>query len=174
MIVINLFSGPGAGKSTGATYVFSYLKMNGVNAEYVPEYAKDLAWEKTLAVYYNQFDIGVQQYKRIHRLEKDCDVVVTDSPLFQQQVYTNDPLFAHLMTELSNRYDNRNYFVLRNKPFNPKGRNHDLATAVTIDKRLMELMDDSGIKYQKISGDKEGYDFIVNETLNELGVKRLV
>ena len=40
-VVINLFGGPGCGKSTGAAYVFSKLKMLGVNAELTSEYAKD-------------------------------------------------------------------------------------------------------------------------------------
>ena len=41
LIVINLCGSPGAGKSTGAAYVFSQLKMAGVNAELVTEFAKD-------------------------------------------------------------------------------------------------------------------------------------
>ena len=32
MLIINLFGAPGAGKSTGAAYVFSQLKAAGVNA----------------------------------------------------------------------------------------------------------------------------------------------
>ena len=33
MLVVNLFGAPGAGKSTGAAYIFSKLKMAGINAE---------------------------------------------------------------------------------------------------------------------------------------------
>ena len=32
-IVVNFFGVPSAGKSTGAAYVFSRLKMAGINAE---------------------------------------------------------------------------------------------------------------------------------------------
>ena len=42
MLVINLFGAPGAGKSTGAAYIFSLLKMYGINAELITEYAKDM------------------------------------------------------------------------------------------------------------------------------------
>lgn len=45
-IVINLFGGPGSGKSTGAAYIFSQLKMKGINCELITEYAKDKTWEK--------------------------------------------------------------------------------------------------------------------------------
>ena len=35
MLVVNLFGAPGAGKSTGAAYIFSQLKMAGIIAELV-------------------------------------------------------------------------------------------------------------------------------------------
>ena len=43
-LIVNLYGGPGCGKSTGAAYLFSKLKMAGVDAEYVPEFAKDKVW----------------------------------------------------------------------------------------------------------------------------------
>lgn len=45
-IVVSLYAGPGAGKSTLAAYTFSKLKMLGVNCELVTEFAKDKVWEK--------------------------------------------------------------------------------------------------------------------------------
>ena len=45
MVVINLFGGPGCGKSTAASYIFSKLKMLGINAELATEFAKDKTWE---------------------------------------------------------------------------------------------------------------------------------
>lgn len=41
MLTVNLYGAPGAGKSTGAAYIFSQLKMRGVNAELVTEFAND-------------------------------------------------------------------------------------------------------------------------------------
>lgn len=40
-LVVNLFGTPVAGKSTGAAYIFSELKMRGINAELVTGFAKD-------------------------------------------------------------------------------------------------------------------------------------
>lgn len=48
MIVVNLFGVPSAGKSSGAAYIFSKLKMEGINAELVTEFAKDKVWEEIL------------------------------------------------------------------------------------------------------------------------------
>ena len=43
-MVVNLFGAPGAGKSTGAAYIFAILKMHGIDAELVTEFAKDKLW----------------------------------------------------------------------------------------------------------------------------------
>ena len=36
-LLVNLYAGPGAGKSTGAAYIFAKLKMAGIDCEYVSE-----------------------------------------------------------------------------------------------------------------------------------------
>lgn len=46
-LIVNLFGAPGTGKSTGAAYIFSKLKMAGVDAEYVTEFAKDKVWDNS-------------------------------------------------------------------------------------------------------------------------------
>ena len=54
MILVNLYGAPGAGKSSGAAYIFSKLKMAGVNAELVTEFAKDKVYEHSKKVFENQ------------------------------------------------------------------------------------------------------------------------
>ena len=80
MILVNLFGSPGTGKSTGAAYIFSQLKMRGINAELVTEFAKDKVWEESKAVFNNQAYIFGKQYFRISRCADKVDVVITDSP----------------------------------------------------------------------------------------------
>jgi hypothetical protein len=41
-IIINLFAGPSAGKTTSALTMVSALKREGIVAEYIPEYPKEL------------------------------------------------------------------------------------------------------------------------------------
>lgn len=41
LLLVNLYGSPGAGKSTGAAYIFAKLKMLGINAELITEYAKN-------------------------------------------------------------------------------------------------------------------------------------
>ncbi len=43
--IINLYGGPGAGKSTSAAYLYYLLKCQQENVELVREYVKKWAWE---------------------------------------------------------------------------------------------------------------------------------
>lgn len=101
MLVVNLFGAPGAGKSTGAAYVFSQLKAAGINAELVTEFAKDKVWEETKAVFDNQAYIFGKQYFRISRLEGKVDVVITDSPILLSAFYNkNDHVLGQEFNDL--------------------------------------------------------------------------
>lgn len=53
-LVVNLYAGPGTGKSTTAALAFGELKTLGVNCEYVQEYAKDRVWDEHFSVFSNQ------------------------------------------------------------------------------------------------------------------------
>lgn len=67
--VVNLFAGPGAGKSTLATGVFHELKLQGINCEYVSEIAKDLTWEKRHNSLNFQLYVFAKQHRDIERLQ---------------------------------------------------------------------------------------------------------
>lgn len=167
--IVNLFGGPGSGKSTGAARIFSELKLRGINAELIQEHAKDLAWENTLLVYYNPFDIGVQQYKRQHRLLRDCSVAITDSPLLMQSVYVkDDSLFEGLMDGLFQRFDNLNFFVRRLKEYNPKGRTQTYEEAVKKDYEILELLENKKIPFEYVDGTPEGYSKVILKVLSEI------
>ena len=113
MILVNLFGSPGTGKSTGAAYIFSQLKMRGINAELVTEFAKDKVWEESKAVFNNQAYIFGKQYFRISRCADKVDVVITDSPLLLSLVYNNDPVlgedFNNVVRKVMNSYNCKNY-----------------------------------------------------------------
>jgi len=92
--VINLFGGPGSGKSTMATSVFALLKMHDVNCEYVSEYAKDLVWEgKDRLMNTDPLYIFSKQHLRQRKLENKVEIVITDSPLLMSLVYYRDPIY---------------------------------------------------------------------------------
>ena len=160
--VINFFAGPGAGKSTTATGVFSLLKMHNVNCEYVPEYAKDLAWEGRLHDVESETIIQ-EQFNRMTRLIGKVDYIITDSPLLMNAAYA-----PHLTNECKAMFDeflNINYFVERDKPFNPKGRMHTLEQSTKMDRKIYNLVINQGYKMHHCKGNYYGINHIVFNTL---------
>ena len=115
MIVVNLFGVPGAGKSTGAAYVFSKLKMQGINAELVTEFAKDMVWENNNKVLMNQEYIFGSQSYRLSRCKDKVDVIVTDCPLFLTAFYNKSSVlgneFNKVVLNVFNTYNNVNYLI---------------------------------------------------------------
>lgn len=177
MLVINLFAEPSAGKSTGAAYIFSHLKMNGVNAELVPEYAKELAWEKRLPPHPTDYwYITAQQAHRLWRLDGKVDVAVVDSPLPLGLVYGSwaEECYHRYVMDLFYKYENINYFVARDKPFKQEGRHVNETTADKLKTAIINMMHERKIQFRNIKGNKEGYEYIVDTTLKALGIERKV
>lgn len=172
MLVVNLFGAPGAGKSTGAAYIFSRLKMAGVNAELVTEFAKDKVWEESKAVFQNQAYIFGKQYFRISRVQDKVDVVITDSPILLSPFYANDPTlgeeFDALVTKVAKSYDSMNIFVDRVKPYNPSGRFQTEEQSDALANDLMRYLARHDIICEHHAGNVEDYDRLVAKILKRL------
>lgn len=170
-LVVNLFAGPGSGKSTGAAYVFSQLKMAGIDAEYVSEYAKDKVWEQDDEVFKCQFYVTGKQAFRISRVNSKVDVIITDSPILQGITYAGPsrPGLKEAILEEHKIYNNLNILIKRVKPYNPNGRMQTLDEAKKIDKEIEALLKASAPEsYTAINGTKEGYDTLVSMILSYL------
>lgn len=165
MLVVNLFGAPGAGKSTGAAYIFSKLKMAGVNAELVTEFAKDKVWEESKAVFENQAYIFGKQYFRVSRLQGKVDVVVTDSPIILSSFYCNDNVlgkeFAQLVTKVFHSYPSVNLFIDRVKEYNPAGRFQNEAESDKLATEMIDFLGKHNIGVIHYSGCEDGYDSAV-------------
>lgn len=137
MKVINLFGGPGTGKSTTAAGLFHIMKLRECNVELVTEYAKDLTWEKRHDVLGDQLYILAKQARRLTRLDGQVDFVVTDSPLLLGLIYQQDTYFpntfAPFLLDVWNSFDNINFLLRRVKKYNPIGRNQTEEGAKEID-----------------------------------------
>lgn len=168
-IIVNLFAGPGAGKSTGAAYIFSQLKMVGVDAEYVSEFAKDKVWEGNNEVFKCQFYITGKQAFKISRCFGKVDVIVTDSPIALGAIYADTDGLKKACVDEFNKYNtNMNVFIKRVKKYNPNGRHQTEAEAREIDETMHKDLDELAISYIEVEGNKEGYDLIVQKILDKL------
>jgi ABC-type glutathione transport system ATPase component len=141
--VINLFAGPGCGKSTLAAGVFHRMKVEGRSVEYVDEYAKQMTWEDRQKEMSNQIYIFAKQYKKLQRLVGKVEWAVTDCPLVMNLAYCSRTYFANyapLVMEVAGGFDNRNFLLERNVPFESSGRNQDLAQAIQKDKEIEAIL----------------------------------
>jgi len=143
-IIINLFGGPGSGKSTTAAGVFNKLKIAGFNCELVTEFAKHLTWKKDEATLKNQIYVFAKQHDRMFHLKDKVDVIITDSPLIMGLAYCDwkkqPRSFEQLIVDEFNRDDakNLNFFINRVKPYQLAGRNENEKEAIEKDKLIKE------------------------------------
>lgn len=148
--VVNIFGGPGTGKSTTAAFLFHELKCAGKNVELVTEYAKDMVWEGRSNVLTDQLYMAAKQNRRLGRLvNSGLDLAITDSPLILGALYAPEgyfPSFEPFLVEVFNSYDNYNIYLQRQVTYNPLGRNQTLEEAVEIDIANLRLLQKHGIK----------------------------
>lgn len=169
MIVVNLYAGPGSGKSTTCAGVFAKLKLAGVNCEMALEYAKDKVWESSFKVLDNQIYVFGKQLHRLWRLKDQVDVVITDSPLLLSILYdsSKNENFKNLILDQYKSFNNLNYFIKRNDNYNPKGRMQTIEEAKKLDTELSDILHDLHITHTILCKDG-AIDYIVNDVLKIL------
>jgi len=170
MKIINLFGGPGCGKSTTAAGLFYELKSKGLQIEYVTEYAKDLTWENRQNVLEDQLYVFAKQQRRLARLvDHKIDWVITDSPLLLSLVYVNPKdlsvSFHDLVVEIFNKYENFNFLLKRNVRYNPIGRNQDEYQALLIDQKIRTMLQQYDITHTQILGGQTAVDSILGSPI---------
>lgn len=173
-LVVNLFGVPDAGKSTGAAYIFSRLKMEGINVELVTEFAKDKVWEHNEKVFEsdNQCYIFGQQFYRMSRCRDNVDVIVTDSPLLLNALFNSSETlgdnFNKVVFDCFNTFNNISYMLIRTTPYNPVGRIHSEEESAALEVPLVELLNKRNVEFKYVSSNIGGYDTIVTEVLETL------
>lgn len=179
--IINLYGGPGIGKSTLAAKVFAAMKDAGCSVELVSEYIKQWAWEDRIPVDYDQFYIFGHQTKREHRLFDKVDYIVTDSPVMLVAYYTmlfgtphQSVLFRSMyLTYLDmchkKGHIHKHYLLKRYYPYQNEGRFQSEEEAYKIDEQLERFMREHGLPSIKVSAKD---DIALNAILKDLGIKK--
>ena len=175
--VINIIGGPDAGKSTNAALVFGKLKLRGIRAELITEYAKTRVWEEATKTMEDQLYITAKQNRSQRRCDGLVDVMVTDSPLIMGLYYgANQPNWYKAMLEgLVDTYDNMYVFLNRgeDRQYDHVGRIQDEEEAKHIDVALKKILDTKGIPYYEIASnnDETAADEIVEYYLKTIEKK---
>jgi nicotinamide riboside kinase len=152
--VINFFGAPSSGKSVIAAYTFAMLKVAGVNAELIREFAKEKVWEGNDAALGCQTYITAKQVWKMHQVAKDVNVIVTDSPLPTGLLYpTKDcgPGFDMQAWHIFNTYSNINFMNLLSRgEYQQEGRDQDEEGAIAVQAKLTALLKSRNIQYTAI------------------------
>ena len=154
-IVINLFAGPGVGKSTNAAKIFADLKMKGANCEMALEFAKDKVWEESFRTMDDQIYIFGKQFHRIWRLKDKVDIIICDAPLPISIVYDkeNSQAFHTLIMEQFNKFENLNFYLKRSAVYQESGRVQTEEEARKIDKVVEGVLVDYKIPFMTLDID---------------------
>lgn len=154
MKVINIFGGPGVGKTTLAMEVCTNLNRKQMRIEYVPEFAKDLTWNEDFITLENQRFVFANQHHRFYRLRKKVDIVVTDAPIFNSIVYSgkgeeNKFFHADVFNEFK-QYQNLNIYLERQVAYKTHGRKQTEEEAKLVDEEVLRCLSYFKVPFVKI------------------------
>ena len=159
--IINLFGGPGIGKSTQAAGLYYLMKRNNMSVELTSEFPKVIAWEKNHSAIRDQLYITANQHRNISRLYGQVEYIIIDSPIIFGLVYKGrygdgypenlyGDSFDTFIIDLFKKYDNINILLHRNDAdYQNDGRFQDLEESKRVDKELRELMVINNIEFSE-------------------------
>lgn len=169
MKLINLFGGPGSGKSTTAAGLFYKMKLQHKNVELITEYAKDLVYSEILPIVgkNSQEFIFAEQNRRQQILEGKVDWAITDSPLLLSFFYgvgngrVNEEAFLSMVSDTFRMYDNINIFLDRPTQFSEIGRSQNLQQSIEVDEALLKVLAFERVEFVRIPADSHTIERIM-------------
>jgi predicted ATPase len=154
MILIDLYGGPGAGKTTLSYYLVYRLKMAGIRTELVGEAAREHHIYNSAPgniappLLDNQILLAGQQFERIFRLQRhDFEVAVNDSPLIQGMLYCEGQIYHDNLKKTIRSVEG--YFETYKVMIYPRPGSYDPESRVQRTEKEARALDKTVIKLAK-------------------------
>ena len=162
---INIYGGPGAGKSTMRARLFYELKKRQYKVEEIVEYAKELTYGEDNIKLSDGLLMLARQHHPHYVLNKKVDYIITDSPFFMGMAYVDSTsefkkfkkALHKLAISLNSSYETLNFFIEKNHEYQEYGRNHTELEADKKAKEIKRILNKNNIDYTTV---KSGKDFI--------------
>lgn len=159
-----LFAGPGAGKSTLALRIASFLKTRGIHSELVPEWVKGWAYQNIPIQGFDQVYIFARQIREEEIVLRSSPniVVVSDCPPLMTVSYAqrNVPGIWKSLRDIAMEYEHQypalNFFVDRKDlSYRRDGRYEDAKDAMDMDNRIKSMLERQGMPFDLVGFDDD-------------------
>jgi hypothetical protein len=168
-LIINMFGGPGIGKSTQSSGLFTEMKKHHFDVELTFEFPKIVAWEENHSAIKDQFYITANQHRNISRLYGKVDYIIVDSPIILGSIYKNrydhepsypssfyDETFDEFLMSLFKKYNSLNILLVRDdSSYNQNGRFQTLEESKIIDDDIKNNLINNNIEFIEFSVKKD-------------------
>ena len=175
-LIINFFGGPGIGKSTQSSILFTEMKKDHMDVELTFEFPKIVAWEENYSAIKDQFYITANQHRNISRLYNKVKYIIVDSPIILGTVYKDfydtepsypssfyDDSFDVFILNLFKKYNSLNILLLRDdKTYDENGRFQNIDEAKEIDKQIRKKLEFNNISFIEFGVNSETSKDIFN------------
>lgn len=145
---LNLWGGPGSGKSVLASEIFVLCKKKGMKVELVPEWIKHWAWEKYEPRGMDELYVLAKQVHMEDRLLRAGAYIITDSPIRMQLAYCRNGLhgaFCDISNQWESRWPGVHILLKRNFSYKQEGRYQTEDQALRKDDEIKDWWMSSGV-----------------------------
>jgi|TARA_B110000114_G_scaffold112785_1_gene118381 hypothetical protein len=161
--LINLFGGPGIGKSGIAAGITYKMKKKHISVNNPYEFPKRLAWDNNIPAISDQLYVFANQHRGIAESYGKVDYIVIDSPILFSTIYhryyTNGypaqfygDSFHNMVIDLHKKYDSINILLERTgeQTHNEQERFQKLEQSIEIDRLCKSVLDTTKCFYYTV------------------------
>lgn len=176
--IINLFGGPGSGKSTITSGLFYELKKRNISCDNPYEFPKQVAWEDNKSQITDQLYIFANQHRGIVRSYGKVDFIILDSPILLSLAYkdgydTGYPAsiygksFDKMVLDTFNQYNNINFLLKRKSDsYQTDGRFQTKEQSLTFHRKIESILIENDLQYFNLEVNLGTVDKIINFITN--------